>query len=540
MSILRILIFISFLIGTAQWNKAQDQVYQDSLLAKLKYSNDDQEKMQVHLQLAQYFYNFDYARALEHSLMGIELAKSKQEDMLLISFHHLAGNLNFQIGNYTAALENLHNSLSISNDNDYISGRFRAIANIGAIYDRLKNYEQAIDYYMQAIILINESEEKGEIYDKNTLVLIYNNIASAYNAMGKNKEAIEYYEKGIEIAKQSENEDGLAFVYNNLGKIKSELGNYEEAGRYLNKSIEFRKEQNDLNNLAKSYSFLALHFHNTNQADSAIWAVNECLKYAMEIGALVPQMDAYEILYKVYKKQDNFGKSLSAFEKHKTISDSILNEQKLNELSNLEINYKIVEFQKETEQQKQKLRSKYIIMILILGAITISAILLLFLARSQNKRVKLEKKNLEIEVELKNKELTTNVMYLLQKNELNNKIVGRLLELKKSMKSENQKEVQLIITDLQSEVDSKVWQEFECRFQQVHNDFYNSLRAEHPDLTPSEERLCALLRLNLTTKEIAAINHQSIRGIEVTRGRLRKKLNLTGTDTNLISYLQQF
>jgi DNA-binding CsgD family transcriptional regulator len=63
------------------------------------------------------------------------------------------------------------------------------------------------------------------------------------------------------------------------------------------------------------------------------------------------------------------------------------------------------------------------------------------------------------------------------------------------------------------------------------------LNEKFPDLSPSERRLCAFLKLDMTTKEISAITHQNAKSIDVARTRLRKKLNLTGTDHNLITFL---
>jgi len=72
----------------------------------------------------------------------------------------------------------------------------------------------------------------------------------------------------------------------------------------------------------------------------------------------------------------------------------------------------------------------------------------------------------------------------------------------------------------------------------VHNKFYNTLNSKFPDLTPNELKLCAFLRLNMSTKEIAAITYQSYNSLSTARYRLRKKLGLD-EHTNLITYLNQ-
>ncbi|MOA30278.1 hypothetical protein D3C78_1513540 [compost metagenome] len=130
-------------------------------------------------------------------------------------------------------------------------------------------------------------------------------------------------------------------------------------------------------------------------------------------------------------------------------------------------------------------------------------------------------------------------MHLIQKNELIDNISEKLLEIKLKTRDESQPIVQKVINDLQSNIQPDLLQEFEYRFQQVHEEFYTILNERFPNLSPSERRLCAFLKLNMTTKEISSITHQNIKSIEIARTRLRKKLNLTGTDQNLVTFLAQ-
>lgn len=154
-------------------------------------------------------------------------------------------------------------------------------------------------------------------------------------------------------------------------------------------------------------------------------------------------------------------------------------------------------------------------------------------------QLKLEKATLENNLATRDKELATNIMYLLNKNELINSISEKLLDIKNRLTPDAQPAIHKVILDMQSNLQPELWKEFEFRFQQVHEQFYNTLNERFPDLTPSERRLCAFLKLNMTTKEISAITHQNAKSIDVARTRLRKKLNLTGTDHNLVSFLLQ-
>ena len=83
------------------------------------------------------------------------------------------------------------------------------------------------------------------------------------------------------------------------------------------------------------------------------------------------------------------------------------------------------------------------------------------------------------------------------------------------------------------------WEQFEAHFDQVHENFLRNLRNAYPNLTPKDQKLCAYLRMNLTTKEIAPLMNISVRGVEISRYRLRKKLELE-TDTNLVDFIMKF
>jgi FixJ family two-component response regulator len=83
------------------------------------------------------------------------------------------------------------------------------------------------------------------------------------------------------------------------------------------------------------------------------------------------------------------------------------------------------------------------------------------------------------------------------------------------------------------------WQIFESLFDQAHENFFKRLKTAYPDLTQSDLKLCAYLKLNLTSKEIAPLLNISFRGVETRRYRLRKRLSLE-SDENLVSFIVQF
>ena len=117
---------------------------------------------------------------------------------------------------------------------------------------------------------------------------------------------------------------------------------------------------------------------------------------------------------------------------------------------------------------------------------------------------------------------------------------GELTRMRKEAIVESVKsDIKLIIKNIDKEFkDEKYWQLFDKYFDQVHQDFIHRIKEKHPVLTPNDLRLCAYLRMNLSTKEIAPLMNISIRGLEISRYRLRKKLGLD-RDTNLTKYIME-
>ncbi len=138
----------------------------------------------------------------------------------------------------------------------------------------------------------------------------------------------------------------------------------------------------------------------------------------------------------------------------------------------------------------------------------------------------------------RDKELANQTMDLIHKNKFLARIKDDLERIKVVLTDENLRgKVSSLIGKISKDVDhDKQWEVFETAFDEVHEDFLNRLKARYPTLTPKELRLCAYLRMNISTKEIAPLMNISIRGVEICRYRVRKKLNID-RDTNLTSLI---
>jgi DNA-binding CsgD family transcriptional regulator len=153
----------------------------------------------------------------------------------------------------------------------------------------------------------------------------------------------------------------------------------------------------------------------------------------------------------------------------------------------------------------------------------------------------LKKKLVQAEIRAKTAELASTTMHLLQKRDLISKVKEGLTNIKKQGGVEpvpqNYKKLIKVLNEEEHVEDE--WQIFATHFDTVHLDFLRLIKKSHPNLTPHELKLCAYLHMNLCSKQIAQHMKISVRGVEIGRYRLRKKLQVP-REANLFEFLLYF
>ncbi len=519
---------------------AQNHIATDSLLMLLNESRNKNRQLELLKELSDEAGKWDMHSSNTYARRGLILAQALNEEPCIAQFNTVIARNEYLLGNYKESLNLYLKSLAIYEHINDIKGVIGVNVNLGAIYDRLSDEERALSYYQKALTDLNS---KGQFILKERpefKTVLYNNIASIYNNMGDVARHKEYIQEALRSALESKDYHTLGVIYNNLGMNEVTKKNFGVARQYFQKSIDNRTRVGDLDGLAKTHHFMVDYHLAQNQFDSAQLSAQKANELAIQIGSLETQMNVSHSLCQLYERMGLYNKALIAHKNYTALNDSIKNDKIIRQAFQLQSNYELGKYERQVYLEKQKMRFAFVLITLVLVFIIVVVLLLLVIRQTKNKKTLLEKRHLENEMQMKNKEFATNVLYLVRKNELINSVAKKLLDLKENMKPELKPSVQRIILELQSEVDNEVWQEFEYRFQQVHLNFYSELRSRHPELTPAEERLCAFLRLNMSTKEIASITHQNVKSIEVSRARVRKKFNLTNTDANLVGYLAEF
>ncbi len=159
-------------------------------------------------------------------------------------------------------------------------------------------------------------------------------------------------------------------------------------------------------------------------------------------------------------------------------------------------------------------------------------------SKTENELVALRNEKLEAEINYKNSEMASSAMHLVKKGELLAKIKAELTLVMKKLKDEQAiAELKKMVKTLGEDDNiDKEWENFAKHFDKVNSDFVMILKEKHPTITGNELKLCTYLRMNLATKEIAQLMSISVRGVEISRYRLRKKLGIS-SEVNLFDYL---
>lgn len=147
----------------------------------------------------------------------------------------------------------------------------------------------------------------------------------------------------------------------------------------------------------------------------------------------------------------------------------------------------------------------------------------------------LQNEKLAGEIDAANSKLVYSTAQMAHKNEILTQVKEKIQEIAKEKSLDSRQLIRLLNRELEGE---NYWKEFNLYFNQVDKEFIQTLTTRHPALTSNDLRLCALIRLNLTTKEIASLLNISVRGVEQGRYRLKKRLDL-GPNLNLLKYISE-
>jgi len=512
----------------------------DSLINSLQYMDDDTNKVIVLNRVADKLIYADYEKIRRYAEDALLLSEELDYKNGIAKSYNNLGIFYREVGVYDQAIDYFFKSLKIMEEIDNQAGIARSYNLIGIIYYYLTNYDLSLEYYNKALE-INKRQN-----DVKWIAGNYNNVGMIYKEKGEYEKALMCYNRSLKMSQVQNNQNWIANNYGNIGNLFLQMGKPEAIG-YFEKRLKIKSEQGDSSGIASVNHSIGTYYNQFGKYEEALPYLQKSYDLAKRKSIRYTSRNAASELSEAYEQLGDYENAYIFFVLLNKISDSlniVENSQKITQLK-MQHDYKINQQLAEVEYQKTEMYYFAIAGVLIV----ILLIVLLFYGKQRARsrqhvlerdRLELENISLQEDLDLKNTELQENVKFLVTKNEMISGVTKKLVDAKPNFTPENKRVINEIIMELQISIDSDVWQDFELRFKQIHHDFYIQLNLKFPALTPNEQKLCAFLRLNMSSREISAITNQSIKSIETARTRLRKKLGLSNQKITLSEFISRF
>ncbi len=529
----------------------QPQVKIDSLKAMLETAQaDDTRKLHLLNQLGFEYWTVDPAQSEDFGNAASALAMALKDTAQWAMAHRVIGVSHWSRGNMFQALTHLFKSHELYKQIGDKSGEASAAMNIGLVYTDQKDYQLALKHFIDAKNLFEQIDNKERIGSA------LNNIGSVFLETNNLQEANTFLTRAFRVNMELNFQFGIMETGNRLGLLALKQSNLPQAQKFLTESLQIARKNKDQEHIIKNLENLARVRIQLGKIDEAKRMLDEALPLAQSKNYKKWLRDILLDYRQIYQRKGQFGKALYYADQHEILNDSIFSEEKASQLTRLKMEKEAAEQRqalrlKEQEiallQQKKKINQLSTLSLVCVLILVIMASIWLFRAQRSRFKIRHEavKKDLErarqIEEELKqtllskDKELTSYTVNFIRKNELIDELRQKIESLRKKL-PESSQELNSILNMVQTNSIDKDWDDFKLVFENVHHDFFGKLLRQYPDLTPAELKLCALVYLNLSIKEMASLMGISPDSVKTSRYRLRKKLGLT-QEQNLTEFI---
>ncbi len=493
--------------------------------------------------------------AINYYLISAKIFDKMKKKQLLCKVYQQLGEVYYRNNyNLAGALEYYNKALELAVElnNELLAAEI--YNKLGGVFYNQKNYKQAALYFENALKLWQKQNNKAGI------ARAYNNIGEIARANGEYQSALMYYEKSLEINKNLGDNYQLAVNYENIGLVNAMTGNRAKAIKYLGKARELfqslNEEEKKLEVLLEEANILL----NENQYGDAINIYRQVYETARKQHEKILMRDAAKGLSSVLEKTKKPAEALRFYKIYARLKDSINNEKQKATISEMESRFLSSINEKELSlkdkeiallQSDKRIHNLEIyLMIAGLLAVIIAGFLLAthyksLLRKERQLSIKnselhrTQKELMELEIKKKDADLANFALHIVEKNNFLKIINKELKAINKAPEEEKIVKINNLIFTVQQNMQiQKELEEFRNKVDATYEGFFKRLKEKLPYITKNEERLCALLRLNLSSKEIAALNNTSVKAVEMSRYRLRKKCNLNNNE-NLCDFLEK-
>jgi len=387
------------------------------------------------------------------------------------------------LGDYSRSLDFLTRSLALKEEIGDKKGIGTSLLNIGVDYDLLEDHTRALEYYSRSLSI---GEEIG---DKELVAISFGNIGRVNMASGDYVRAMEYLPRALVLSQQIGARRPVGFWMAGIAKTQQKMGNLETAYQGFLELLHYRRD------VLESKEGVAMTLYNIGDVlmeqakpDEALLRFQEALSLADETGEKYISSNAHEEISRVYATMGDMAKAYGHITKHNALEKEIHTEELKKRVDIFNMRVAIAEIEHGVEVQK-------------------------------------------LHIEHMEHDLANSAIHLAAQTDLLDhfrldlsQIFREIEEPITAMKRIKEKLKALPCQQID-------WPKFEGQFNEVHPEFKEKLSAKFPDLTQMEERIAAMVRMDLKSSDIARLFCITERAVEFHRLNLRKKLKLDASET---------
>lgn len=490
-------------------------------LIESEKENDTLDKAQALLYMGICYYSVSYSQGLEYCMRAMEEYKKLEKTAPAKAFEgrsrclQLVSTIESRQGNYQKAVALSREAMKGFPERKDTTGYLGLIYNsLGSAYNKLKMPDSSS--YFHRLALAEHLRSSNSTY----LPTAYIQVAAIESTRKNKKGSLDLYKRAMKIADSTGNRQAQVSALIGLGEWQLAFGkNYKEAENYFQDANTIAAGLND-----KAFGLKTL-----------------------------------EHLLALYKETGNYQQAINYQEAIVNLKDSMYSWDRKKEIKSLEIQFDVAEKDRQLKLIQKEKEITVLTNYLLWGGIGTLVLLsggIILMLRRINKRDKLllltkealvsatetqkrlieeqkllKEQQMQQDLEFKESQLSAMTLQMLQKNELMHELKERLEE--DQSLSKDQKLGRIISKGLNQD---KEWSDFNTHFESINKHFYVRLKFAYPDISPNDLKICALIKLNLSIKEMAAILNISPDSVKTARYRLRKKLQLNNED-NLTAFI---
>lgn len=483
---------------------------------------------------------------------------------LLIDMLNQLGMSYKMVGLQNSSLNSFLKALVIAEHHNLSDKKAILYNNIGSTYQQQKEYGKADSVYLAAC-RINEAAK-----DTEKLFVNYNNLSVTASRAGNFPKALEYAFLAVHQLDPSSDSIEIAWMKRNIAGIYLSQNEKSLAEKYLKEVLDFQERNRLERDLIDTYIILSKLY--SDNPDSAQKYLEKALKIAEQHKQLMYYPQIVEQLGQYYEQKQDYRQTIRLLKKNITIKDSLLKNKTNNQHQTLQAMYldekRMMEEKEELIRQQNRIQRDTRLYIALTSVFCLFILTgsILYIRRWKfkyyrkiKKRIQENERKYQSQTELYNqlqdefeqekalveaaerKKTVTSVL-LMRNQECFISLRETLQQINLNLNirdTSNRKLIKEALTYIDQIQNENAQKEFVDSFENINQDFYNRLSQAYPGLTSRELRLCALIRLGLSNKEIADITFREVRSVEAARNRLRKKFALPQRE-DLLLFLKQF